>query len=404
MSHAVLSASAGHRWVECPGSIALSRGKKDTAGKHAEWGTAAHELASWCLTGHKDAEAFEGRKIAVESNYYTVDREMIDCVQFYLDYVRQVVADTGGTLLVEQKVDYSAVLGVPDSFGTADAIILAGNEIIVIDLKTGKGEEVEAFENVQMRLYTLGALEDFGLVADFERARKVIVQPRLPGERVKEHDEPVDVIRAFGEHAAKQGRIATLCLDGAADPLQHLNPGEKQCRWCKAKATCPAVRREVLDTVSAADVNDFDDLTVPQELGTLDVEYLQRAWEKRDLIKGWLDAVLEKVTELAERGEFPGHKLVAGKRGARAWSDEEAAEAKLKGMRLKVDEMYNFKLISPTQAEKLLAENPRKWAKLTDLIVQSDGKPVVVPNSDKRPALVAKVEDDFTSLDANDLV
>jgi hypothetical protein len=116
--------------------------------------------------------------------------------------------------------------------------------------------------------------------------------------------------------------------------------------------------------------------------------------------------------ELAEGRAVPGYKLVLGKKGARAWEDEAAAEAAMKAMRLKQDQMYQFKVISPTTAEKLLAkESPRRWATLQKLITQSDGKPTVAPASDARPALEVKpVADDFADVsqsatdDALDLV
>jgi hypothetical protein len=117
-----------------------------------------------------------------------------------------------------------------------------------------------------------------------------------------------------------------------------------------------------------------------------------------DLIEDWCKAVRAETERRLLAGEsVPGWKLVQGKRGARAWSSPTDAEATLKSMRLKQDEMYEFKLISPTSAEKLLAkDSPRRWSKLLDLIIQPEGKPHVAPESDKRPALVVTpTADDF---------
>ena len=95
----------------------------------------------------------------------------------------------------------------------------------------------------------------------------------------------------------------------------------------------------------------------------------------------------------------PGFKVVQGKRGNRAWGNAAEAEEMLKGMRLKVEEMYDLKLISPTSAEKLVKAEvigPRQWTKVKALITQSDGKPSVAPVSDPRAALVlAAAVDDF---------
>lgn len=162
-AHALLGASKAHRWMRCPGSIALEAPIQDTTSAHAEEGTRAHELAAAILE----------RKPFLEDS----DLEMFNHVMTYVGYVRAEAE--GHTLLIEQRVDYSDVIGVPDSFGTADCIILAGDTIKIIDLKYGMGVKVDAEENEQLMLYALGALEVFGPVGDFKKAKLVIVQPRL---------------------------------------------------------------------------------------------------------------------------------------------------------------------------------------------------------------------------------
>jgi len=111
-----------------------------------------------------------------------------------------------------------------------------------------------------------------------------------------------------------------------------------------------------------------------------------------DLIEGWCKAVRAKVeSELFAGHQVPGYKLVDGRQGARSWADENEAEKLLKSFRLKEAQMYDFKLISPTTAEKVLkVASPKRWTKAQALISRSDGKPSVAPESDKRPALVVK--------------
>lgn len=392
--HAVLGASKSAQWINCPGSIALSAGLPNKGSTYADWGTAAHTLAEWCLNPadgqHDEAARFIGRSIAVGEVFIRVDAEMADVVQCYVDYVRDVVNSTGGTLLIEQRVDYSACIGVPESFGTADTIILAGDEIIVVDLKTGRGEEVDAFENSQLRLYALGALEEFGLVGEFKQARLVIVQPRV-SRKPSEHVDTLADLEAFRLKAWSSAQRAAMHLATGNPPDDALVPGEKQCRWCLAKSTCPKLQAEVSRTV----FDDFEALVAtdePTPVTPSDAEAEARVFARLDMIEGWIEARRERARTLAASVELPGYKLVAGKRGARAWTDAEQAEATLKAMRLKVDEMYDFKLISPTKAEKVLKDNPRKWAKLEGLITQSEGKPAVVPVSDKRPALVVNAD------------
>lgn len=162
-AHALLSASKAHRWMACPGSIRLEDGIPDTNSSYADDGTRMHTAA---------AEMLLGQPVSV-----LLDAEELDVVQTYVDWVQ--LEARGHQLMVEQRVDYSDVIGVPDSFGTADAIILAGDVIKVIDLKTGRGVKVDAEENEQLMLYALGALEVFGMVGNFKRAKLTIVQPRI---------------------------------------------------------------------------------------------------------------------------------------------------------------------------------------------------------------------------------
>lgn len=410
-AHATLGASKSAMWIPCVGSIALNDGLRDGGSTYADWGTACHTLSEWCLTStpHVGPHDFIGRSIAVGTTTYKVDEEMADVASVYVDYVREVVASTGGQLFVEQRVDYSALIDVPESFGTADAIILAGDELIVVDLKTGRGEEVDARENSQLRLYALGALEEFGLVSEFKQVRLVIVQPRI-SRKPSEWVDTLEDLEAFRKTARTSAKAADYWLAqkraGGEVSLEALHPTEKGCRWCKAKAICPKLQADISNEV----FGDFEALGAidpPQFVRDhVDPAEEARVFARLDMIEDWIKARRARAQELAEQGALPGYKLVAGRRGSRAWSNADEAEVALKGMRLKVDEMYEFKLISPTTAEKLLKDSPRRWAKLEALVVQPDGKPTIAPESDKRPALVtSKTADEFDVVGgADDLV
>jgi hypothetical protein len=398
-AHALLSASGAHRWMRCPASLALEAGQPDTSSAFADEGTAAHELAAMALTQNLDADAFIGRIIPVGDRQFAVDDDMAGHVQVYLDEVRHRIGE--GQLFIEQRVDYSRIVGQPDSFGTSDAVIVRGDEICVIDLKYGRGVKVDAEENEQLQLYALGALDAFGLAYDFTRVRMVIVQPRLGA--ISEWDCSVEDLCRFGDEAAAHARAAVACIGATPDNLGG-NPGEKQCRFCKAKAHCPALQAQVEKTV----VGDFDDLTtenVNRAVANLEMTFslaLGRKMAAVDLVDQWCKAVRARAeSELLAGRRVDGFKLVEGRRGPRAWSDKASAEAQLKAMRLRVDEMYDLSLISPTTAEKLAKNGtigPRQWPKLGDLIVQSGGKPSVAPESDKRPPL--NPADDFADLTA----
>lgn len=389
--------------MHCVGSVAMERGIPDTSSSHADEGTAAHEFAASALQNRRMLEIGHESK---DAPGWFLTEEMHG---FVLNYTSTILDYANGNeLMVEQRVDFSSVVGVPDQFGTSDAIIIAdgGSEVQIHDLKYGRGVKVDADNNEQLMLYALGAIEEFGLAYEFQRARLVIHQPRL--SHLSEWVVSIEALRAFGERARAQAKVAMSVVD-TKGPF--LTPGEKQCRWCKAKAICPALRDAVAETVAigAADPDEFANESIERQPDVFTDPWLAACMSKVDLIEDWCKAVrAETERRLLAGVPVPGWKLVEGRRGARKWSNPEEAEQTLKTMRLKHDEMYEYSLISPTTAEKLHkagAIGPRQWPKVVELITQSDGKPSVAPESDKRPALVlTAVADEFSAVEEESLV
>lgn len=378
----------------------MERHEPDTSSEFADEGTAAHELAQYVLTDKLDADSYIGETIAVGERTFTVDEDMAGFVQSYVDHVL-AIAD-GGELLVEQRVDFSRIVGVAGSFGTSDAIILRNDEFCLVDLKYGRGVRVDADENEQLLLYALGALDSFGLSYDFKTVRLVIVQPRL--DHISEWTCDLDYLGDFAQRAsaaaARAIEIIGLAEKELAWPDDAFAPGEKQCRFCKAKAVCPALADEVKKMV----VGDFADLTakdVALATDSLDKVFsdaLAQRLSAVDLIESWCKAVRARAeAELLAGQQLPGFKLVEGRRGHRKWIDAKAVEDAMKSMRFSKEQMYDFSLISPATAEKLCKDSPRRWGTLAELITQPPGKPSVAPDSDKRPAL--NVADDFEAIE-----
>ena len=379
--HSLLSPSGAHRWMRCPGSIGAESGLPDTSSKYAAEGTAAHELAAKCLELEANAEAVIGDTMTVDGYDFTVTADMAHHVNDYCKLVREYAE--GGQLLVERRVNFSEAIGVPDSTGTSDAIVIHPDRLTVIDLKYGMGVKVDATENEQLQLYALGALHDYGMMGDFQEIVMVVHQPRL--NHVSEWSIPASKLEEFRENA----RLAAIEALDNREP--RLNPGEKQCRFCKAKATCPALKAEISDTVGGiATPADFADLAVAEE------DDVSRAMARVELVEQWCKAIRAEVERRLLAGQpVAGFKLVEGRRGNRAWSDEAAVEKLFKSFRFKKDEMYDFKLISPTKAEKILkAKNPGRWEKVDALTSRGDGKPSVAPATDRRPALAVSSSDE----------
>lgn len=413
LQHSKFSASAAHRWLACPGSIALSVGKKNESSVYADEGTAAHALLSMVLQGTKAARDWLGADISVGERVFTVDDDMATTVQTAADNARQIAGD--GIAQTDRRVNYSRYLSVPkgEAWGTSDIIVVRGAELQVHDYKHGRGVEVDAKDNEQMMLYALGALDEVNdSLGPFDTVRLVIHQPRIKAAP-SEWSLPVATLEAWGFGRARSGAASVQQAENLEDDhieweQAFLHPGEDQCRFCPAKATCPALRAAVQDTlgIHAASPEEFADAHVECPPDVQDDAWLAVFMGKAVLIEGWLKAVRAEVESRLLAGRpIAGWKIVQGKQGNRSWADASEAEAALKTMRLKTEEMYDLSLISPTSAEKLATGKkggpepvigPRQWKKLQPLITRASGKPHVAPASDPRPALAATpVADDF---------
>lgn len=376
-THAKLSASGAHRWLACPASIKAEEPYPDQTSVYAAEGTAAHDLAEQCLNGGVNADEYLNGTIGD----FTVDHEMVDAVQMYLDYVRSIP----GQLLIEKRVEFSR--WIPDGFGTADAIVINGSTVHVIDLKYGKGVKVYAEENPQAILYALGTLQSYGFLGLFKDFIVTIVQPRL--DHISEWSVDHKQLTAYGSSFKAKANL-TLSDDAP------FNPGEKQCRFCKAKADCKPLAEFTLNIIA----DEFDG--IGDELNPRDPDKLtpadigQHILPHLKLIMDWMNAVEARAYSYLEHGKtVPGYKLVDG-RSCRKWGNQIDAEKALRKIsKLKVADIFTRKLISPTQAEKLLGKN---HAVLENHCIKPKGKPALAPESDKRPAIVINMTDEFASV------
>lgn len=382
-THAILSPSGAHRWMPCPGSAVLEANFDDTRSTYAAEGGAAHTLAEWVLSGGEtvNARSFLGRVIIVDDLEFEVTEDMADAVNAYADAVRRESA--GKMLSVEQSLPIDHLTGEANAHGTADAVAVGEDAIDVHDLKYGMGLRVYAENNSQMLAYASAAMRQHDLVSDFKTVRLFIHQPRLDHVDVWECT-PEDIRKFELEAQTAAGKYLEALK--AADLNPFLKPGTKQCHFCKAKAVCPALAKHVQEEVGK-DFAELNTLASAPSVEGLNAELLAQKLVATDVIESWIKAVRGECERQMLAGKtLPGFKLVEGRRGARAWKDDEAAEALLKSFRLKKDQMYDYKLITPTSAEKVLKEKPKHWGRLLEVITQPKGKVSVAPESDKRPA------------------
>lgn len=429
--HAELGPSGYHQWSKCPGSIALSEGIIDKGSVYAREGTAAHSLLETCLVDGFNAEDLLGKKYKVEGDTFTVDMEMADAVNTAISHIKMFIdPDKGDTLMAEQAVPIGHLTGETGAEGTSDVIGITngGKTLVVGDFKYGRGVQVYASElvamteaeaagidqeptpNGQLAMYALGALEKYGLIyEDIETIILLVLQPRI--DWVDHFELSVDELRAFGDEVTMAaGRVMLnkqVYLEGNTLDLE---PGEKQCKFCKAKAICPALRQATSNSLEiVSDAAEFEDLTLPKKAASVvigdhtDPAKLAEFMRAAPLIEDAIKAVRAEVERRLCNGDpVPGFKLVEGKKGNRKWADEvEAAKELTKGGRLKADEAYEKKPISPSKAEKLLKERPKIWSKIAPLITQDNGKPSVASESDPRPAIqIASTAEEFEDLAA----
>lgn len=413
--HSELSPSKADRWSRCPGSVALCRGLPDKSSTYADEGTAAHFLASECLDTHLDPLEYLGDFISITEDgnatwapfegerlrgQYEVDAGMVDNVGAYVDRVRAV----GGQLFVEHRASLSHVLPDSEAAGTTDCAIYIGRELQVHDLKYGRGQPVYAYDaeeerpNPQLVLYALGVQNAFFSSPGAVRSVLLAIhQPRIGS--YSEHRLTLDELIAEGERLAR-------CAAETLRPNAPLVPGPKQCRWCAAKsnAVCPAIAQEVLATVTGATVDEFEDLTQADLLPPDQLTDAQAAalLGKLDWIEDWSSAVRARAVRVLEEGRpLLGWKLVAGRKGNRKWAEgtEPQIVDYLSGtVRLKQEDIFTRKLISPAAASKLVGKV--QYKRLEEFITQDAGSPAVVPASDPRPAILPGVAgvDEFENL------
>lgn len=341
----------------------------------------------------------------------TVTQEMVDQVETAVNFVRQLLTTSGGTLYVEQRVPISQFTGEEGATGTSDVCIMSGDTCTTIDFKFGRGK-VTAYDvvtpahtdpvdghvpevvraNLQMACYALGTIEKLGNTVS--KVTMIIVQP--PINHVSEYSCSIEELRKVEEF------LRVKAEETRTSPVY--KPSFDNCFFCRAKDNCTERTRLALTLAT----NGFEDV----EMKPIDPNNIGPLYQHVTFFKDWIASVERVAYERLEQGlpvvrtDGIAYKLVAGPKGDREWIDKELAEEALKKARLRQDQMYTMKLIGPAGAEKLAKVKRAKkgetavpavigsttWANLQQMIQQSDGKPVIALETDPKPAIKAKAD------------
>ena len=367
--HALLSASSSHRWLACPPSAVAAEAYPEQDTDFTREGTLAHATAEWIVSG----KAHPNCQWAPE-----VTQEMKEHAYAYRDYIQELKTSDDAIVLLERRVDFSP--WVPDGFGTCDCIIIQDDVLTVIDYKYGQGVPVFAVGNPQLKLYALGALNDYGFAVNVKRVEMHIFQPRI--NNISSDSIAVADLIAWAEQTVKPTAEKAAKGKGKYQEGTH-------CTFCPHAGRCRKLANACKEFVETHDLRVAVPVLTPFELA--------EALAMEPLITLWLRRVKQQALDSMLNGaEVPGWKVVEGKQGNRKWTDEMEVLEVLETAGYTREDVTETLLLSPAKMDKALGK--KKVAELLDgYIDRAPGSPTIAPESDKRP--VYDPTADFNILD-----
>ena len=361
-NHALLSASSSHRWLHCPPSARLCEGYDDKGSNFAAEGTDAHALCEYKI---RTALGMEAQDPTEDLSWY--DAEMEECASSYAAFVMELVEEArkacqDPVVLIEQRLDYSRY--VAEGFGTGDCVIIADGTLHIVDFKYGRGVLVEAEDNPQMMLYALGALELFDCLYDIDTVSMTIFQPRRGN--VSTYTLPKADLYEWADTVLAP--TAELAWSGEGE----YHCGE-WCQFCKAKADCRERAKANMELAKY-------EFKQPPLLTDEEVEEILG---RIDELIAWASDIRDYALQAAISGKhWTGYKLVEG-RSNRKYTDERAVVA---AVRAAGYDPYEHKVLGVTAMTTMLGKKQFNDI-LGGLVTKPQGKPTLVPDSDKRPAM-----------------
>ena len=362
-AHAILSASSSHRWLECPPSAMAATKYKDEESPYALEGTLAHEVAE-ALAWNKMPADFDGRE--------DVTPEMIRYGTEYRDYLWEHLTELHDRVfMLETRVDFSP--WVPDGFGTCDALMVQGTKMDIFDYKYGIGVPVYAKENPQMKLYALGALNDYGFMLDVDEIEMHIFQPRIGN--VNSWKTTTAEIVEWAEKVVKPTAKLAKAGKGKYKAGEH-------CKFCPHAGKCRTLTKTCTDFI--------DNHGVRQSLPVLAPFEIAEVLKMEPVISNWLRHVKSQaLNDLLEGKEIPGYKAVEGRLGNRKWADEDKVIDILQNAGYGPDDYFETKLKSPAGIDTLVGKKKASEL-LCEAITREPGAPSIALETDKRPSITNK--------------
>lgn len=386
-AHAILSPSSAHRWLVCTPSARLEDREPDESSEFAAHGTLAHEFGDIGLRhlkGDLSDEAYEAERARLRENPL-YDDEMEGYAEQYIEYVAEQVRHAkvktpDAEILIEQKVDLSGVF--PECFGSVDTNIVADDTLEVIDYKHGKGVTVSAENNPQLMIYGLGSLIKYDCLYDIQTVRLTIIQPRT--NNYSSWEISADDLWKWGE---AQKEIAQKAFDGTGIAV-----AGPHCKFCKVKHKCGTLA----SLCTRAAQRDFDTGELKDPYTLTDDQILEVA-QVKDLIVLWANAVTDYMEKSAvnDGKNWKGFKVVEANT-KRKIADVQGAILALETEGLERSQFIDEKLKSMTNLKKVLKSAFDDV--IGEFVIKPQGKPVLVPETDKRPIFDANKQavEDFS--------
>lgn len=389
-AHSPLGPSSAERWLNCTASVKATEGVPETPSRYAAEGTIAHEIAEESFATGTPPQMFLGQVRQCDGFGIEVDKEMVEGVHFFLDHMNDLPV---GDDFNESRVSYEQY--VPGGFGTLDRARVVGDTGYIRDLKYGKGVQVFATDNAQLKLYALGWYLTYGwLYPDIKTFNLGVVQPRL--DHVDEWSISLDDLLKWAEYVAIKA-AETETEDAVFVAGSH-------CRFCRIRSTCVTRAESVFNTV-LEDFGTIDNaieqtktLTRSQNMTN---EQVAKALCGLPQIRAWCkDLEAHAMSQVQHNQEVGGWYLTEG-RANRQFGKPLKEVIELAFKHGVVDPKVLLEepaLLSPAKAEKALGKKHPLFSE-PGLIDKPKGKPTLAPPGDGRPPMKVNASDDFTALE-----